>query len=167
MNTRSSSSNAIYRHEFTVPGSAVDQNGHVNNVAYVQWMQDVAVLHSDRSGGTRATQDAGATWVVRAHRIEYLKPGFAGDTVRVLTWVSDFRRARSLRRYRFVRTRDATLLASGETDWVFVDAETGRPRKIPVEVVRCFPLLPDDEEPRECQPREATCGDGSELKCRR
>ena len=54
INMTESNSSATYRHEFTVPESAVDQNGHVNNVVYVQWMQDVAVLHSDAVGGTRA-----------------------------------------------------------------------------------------------------------------
>jgi acyl-CoA thioester hydrolase len=59
--------------------------------------------------------------VVRSHRIDYLRPAFAGDRVRVLTWVADFRRAFSLRRYRFLKAADDTLLAKGETDWVFFD----------------------------------------------
>ena len=56
-------SSSIYRHAFTTTPDAVDQNGHVNNVIYVQWMQDVAILHSEATGGTQATQTAGATWV--------------------------------------------------------------------------------------------------------
>lgn len=138
---------AIYRHEFTVSPDAMDQNGHVNNVQYVQWMQDVAILHCDTSGGTEATQAANATWVARSHKIEYLKPAFEHEVVLALTWVVDFRRVRSLRRYRFLRKTDNILLAQGETDWVFVDAESGRPRKIPLEVSQCFQLLPEDEGP--------------------
>ena len=138
---------AVYRHEFTVSQDAMDQNGHVNNVIYVQWMQDVAILHCDATGGTEATQAAGATWVARSHQIEYLKPAFAHEAVLALTWVVDFRRVRSLRRYRFVRQNDNTVLARGETDWVFVDAKKGRPRKIPDSVSRLFPLVAEDEEP--------------------
>jgi len=37
---------AIYRSEFTVPQDAIDGNGHVSNVAYVQWMQDIDIAHS-------------------------------------------------------------------------------------------------------------------------
>lgn len=140
MNVAQSQSNAVYRHEFTIPDSAVDGNGHVNNVAYVQWMQDVAIRHSDVTGGSSATEAAGATWVVRSHQIDYLRPAFAGDRVAALTWVVDFRRVRSLRRYRFFRPSDNTLLAEGQTEWVFVDAQTGRPRTIPEEVARLFPL---------------------------
>ncbi len=139
---------AIYRHEFVIPESALDQNGHVNNVVYVQWMQDVAILHSEATGGTRAMYSTGAIWVVRSHNIEYLSPAFAGEQVTALTWVVDFRRARSLRRYRFIRKNDNVLLARGETEWVFVDTESGRPRMIPAEVKGAFPLVAKDEEPR-------------------
>jgi acyl-CoA thioester hydrolase len=105
----------VYRHGFTVPDNVVDQNGHVNNVAYVQWMQDVAVLHSDVVGGTEAMEGTGAIWVVRSHWVEYLSPAFAGDQIEAFTWVVNFRRVRSLRRYKFVRAMDNTLLAKGET----------------------------------------------------
>ena len=144
---KESKSNAIYRYEFNVPESAVDQNGHVNNVVYVQWMQDVAILHSKATGGTRAMHTARGTWVVRSHTIEYLSPAFAGAEVVALTWVVNFRRVRSIRRYKFFRKSDNTLLARGETEWVFVNTESGRPRMIPDEVMQLFPLVGKDEEP--------------------
>jgi acyl-CoA thioester hydrolase len=93
-------------------------------------MQDVAVMHYEAAGGNQAMEDAGATWVARSHHIEYLKPVYAGDDVIALTWVENLRRVRSLRRYQFLRQSDNVLLARGETDWVFVDIETGRPRMI-------------------------------------
>ena len=137
----------VYRHEFTVSSEAIDGNGHVNNVAYVQWMQDVAVRHSDASGCAQAARNAGATWVVRKHSVEYLRPAFEGDPITVMTWVTNFRRALSLRKYKFIRTSDNTILSKGETDWVFVDAVTGRPRIIPQEVKGAFTLVPQDREP--------------------
>jgi len=143
MNNSHSGATTIYRHSFTVPESVVDQNGHANNVAYVQWMQDVAVLHSEAAGCTRLTREAGATWVARSHKIQYLSPAFAGDRIEVRTWVVDFRRAMSLRRYRFVRASDEKLLARGETEWVFVDAASGRPRAIPESVAQAFELSAD------------------------
>ena len=89
----------IYRYEFTVPVEAEDQNGHVNNVEYLRWMQDAAMKHSETVGCTQATVSAGATWVVRTHKIEYFKPAYAGDRIVVETWVADFRRVQSLRKY--------------------------------------------------------------------
>ncbi|HUT83981.1 MAG TPA: thioesterase family protein [Thermodesulfobacteriota bacterium] len=137
----------IYRHKFTIREDVIDENGHVNNVVYVQWMQDIAVAHSNALGCTSMTRDVGATWVVRSHKVEYLSPAFAGEEVEALTWVVNFRKVRSLRRYKFVRIRDNTVLARGETDWVLVDAETGRPRIIPEDVRGAFQLLTEDQEP--------------------
>ena len=140
-------SESIYQYTLTVPQAAVDENRHVNNVAYVQWMQDAAVGHSDRQGCTAATKAIGATWVVRSHRIEYFLPAFVGDRIVVLTWVSNFRKVRSLRKYKFIRLEDNALLARAETDWVFVDAASGRPREIPKEIAEAFEIVPADQEP--------------------
>ena len=43
-----------YSKIITIPKSAIDENGHVNNVAYVQWMQDIAVEHYASIGGIQA-----------------------------------------------------------------------------------------------------------------
>ena len=136
----------IYQYKLTVPDDAVDMNGHVNNIEYIRWMQLAAVLHSDIQGCTKATIDIGATWVVRTHYIEYLRPAFAGENIIVLTWVSNFRRVQSLRRYRIIRIGDNAVLVEGETDWVFVDAKTGRLRSIPKDVILKFEVLPKDNE---------------------
>ena len=130
---------------FEIPYDVIDANGHVNNVAYVQCMQDIAIRHSDAVGGTRAMHEAGATWVARSHKIEYLAPAFAGDRVEIVTWVATIRRVKSLRRYRFVRTSDETLLARGETAWVFVNPTTGRPAAIPESVKDCFTIVQDPD----------------------
>jgi acyl-CoA thioester hydrolase len=137
----------IYTYEVTVPENAVDENGHVNNVVYIQWMQDVAVHHSEEAGCTQATRSTGATWVVRSHTVEYLRPAYIGDTLAVLTWVVNFRRVRSLRRYKFFRPKDNSVIARGETEWVFVDAKIGRPITIPEEVQNTFELVAEDKEP--------------------
>jgi acyl-CoA thioester hydrolase len=128
----------IYSKTFIIPANAIDENGHVNNVAYVQWMQDIAVEHYESIGGTRPMQLAGATWVVREHRIEYLLPAFAAEEIEIKTWVENIRRVRSLRKYEFIRKTDGKILVRGETDWVFVDLQTGAPRAIPDEVSKVF-----------------------------
>ena len=129
-----------------VPPTAIDGNGHVNNVVFVQWMQDVATRHFDSMGCAEAMRDARATWVVRLHTIEYLAPAFAGDRLQVSTWVVNFSRVRSLRRYQFARASDGKLLVRGETDWVLVNAATGRPCSIPESIQRAFVLVEEDQK---------------------
>ncbi len=126
-----------YSKTITVTKEFIDENGHVNNVTYVQWMQDIAVEHYSSIGGVEA-QGLDSTWVIREHRIEYLLPAFEGDEIEVRTWVENIRRVRSLRKYEFVRKSDGKILVEGETDWVFVDVKTGSPRAVPEEVVKVF-----------------------------
>src|SRR5512141_1431848 len=129
---------AVYSKAFIIPASSIDENGHVNNVAFVQWMQDIAVEHYESIGGIQPTQLIGATWVVREHRIQYLLPAFVDEEIEIRTWVENVRRVRSLRKYEFVRKSDGKMLVRGETDWVFVDIKTGAPRAIPEEVFKVF-----------------------------
>ncbi len=126
-----------YSKTITIPKNAIDENGHVNNVTYVQWMQDIAVEHYASLGGIDA-QGADSTWVVREHRIEYLLPAFEGEEIEARTWVENIRKVRSLRKYEFLRKSDGKILVKGETDWVFVDVKTGSPRAIPNEVSSVF-----------------------------
>jgi acyl-CoA thioester hydrolase len=137
--------NPIFSQRFTVPESAVDENGHVNNVMYVQWMQDIAHKHYDFIGGTAITLKLGDTWVIREHRIEYLLPAFSGDEIEVRTWVENIRRVRSLRKYQFFRTSDEKLLVRGETDWVYINGSTGKPSRIPSEILGVFQIIYDFE----------------------
>jgi acyl-CoA thioester hydrolase len=127
----------VYQKSLLIPKTAIDENGHVNNVAYVQWMQDIAVEHYASIGGIQA-QGPDATWVVRSHRIEYFLPAFAGEEIEIRTWVENIQRVRSLRKYEFVRISDGKTLVKGETDWVFVDVQSGRPLAIPQDVADVF-----------------------------
>ena len=136
-------SKRIYSRSFIIPAEVIDENGHVNNVAYVQWMQDIAVEHYSSIGGV-SIQGPGATWVVREHRIEYFIPTFAGEEIEIKTWVENVRRVRSLRMYEFVRKSDGKVLVKGETDWVFVDAKTGRPLPIPGTIAGVFGLSQEE-----------------------
>ncbi len=136
----------ILARTFDVPAEAIDGNGHVNNLEYVRWMQDVAVEHSAARGWPieRYLQTRTA-WVVRKHTIEYVRPAFAGDSITVFTWVSGYRQSSSQRRFLFWRASDQQILVRAETLWVFVDAGSGRPRPIPEELVADFEVAADDE----------------------
>ena len=103
---------------------------HVNNVEYVRWMQDVAKAHAEACGGAAAVRALGATWVVRSHHIEYLKPLLEGDQVIIRTWVERLDRASSIRCYELRLAASKTLAARGETKWVLIDLQSGRPRAV-------------------------------------
>ena len=139
----------IYSKRFEVPGDAIDGQGHVNNLAYVGWMQDVAIEHSAAVGWPMARyRDIGAGWVVRSHFVEYLRPAFAGDRLGVHTWVPEFSQRFTPRRYLFVREPATEVVVQAETRWVFIDLGTGRRRPLPAELLASFEAVPDEAEVR-------------------
>src|SRR5688500_19785967 len=77
----------IFSYSFIIPESVIDENGHVNNVAYVQWMQEVAIRHPESVTEYKPAENT--TWYAREHRIEYLLPAFPGEEIEVRTWRSE------------------------------------------------------------------------------
>lgn len=130
---------AIYRHDFTVPESAIDIQGHVNNQAYLGWMQDVAVAHSTaQNWPMQRYLKTGRVWVVRSHFIEYLRPAYQDDPLSIYTWVADIKESSSTRKYLFANAEHHTPIARAETLWVFVKLKSGRPCPIPGELRGAF-----------------------------
>jgi acyl-CoA thioester hydrolase len=139
----------IFSKRFPVPPEAIDMQGHVSNLAYVGWMQDVAIEHSAAAGWSMPRYlELGAGWVVRSHFIEYFRPAFADEIVSVHTWVPRFDQRSTPRRYLFLRDADRVELAGAETIWVFVDLKTGRRRPIPAELLAAFEAIPEEIEVR-------------------
>lgn len=135
---------AIFEHSHNVlPDEADPVIGHVNNLAYLKWMQSAALAHSAAQGWpTERYQELGAGWVVRTHEIEYLQPAFPNETIVVRTWVANLKKVTSLRRYRIVRAAadKEVLLARAATDWAFIHFASHQPRRIPPEVSSAFEI---------------------------
>jgi acyl-CoA thioester hydrolase len=134
----------VFRQQLVVSHGDFDQLGHASNVAYVRWLQDVAQAHSERVGlGYSDYQRLGAVFVVRRHEIDYLRSALAGDSVELETWVQSWSAATSVRRTRI--WRDGAELARAATTWAFVEAASGRPRRIPEPVRAAFAPRKDDD----------------------
>ena len=136
----------IFRYELTVPDEATDAFGHVNNQRYIAWMQDAATAHSAANGWPMERYLAiGSAWVVRSHFIEYLRPAFAGERIEIFTWAGSLVLREGARQYRFRRAADGQVLARAETKWVYVDLKSGRPRRVPEELLAAFEAVPEDD----------------------
>jgi len=136
---------------FKVRNYECDAYGHLNHANYLRYMEEAAFNASAEVGYSKARYESmGHLWLARETDIEYLQPLFYGDTVEIKTWVSDFRRVRSIRRYEFRRGDE--LIARASTDWVYLDAATMRPSAVPSEMVAAFA---GDEPVAPAEPREA------------
>ena len=124
------------RHVYYCPlrWADMDSLGHVNNVVYVDYLQearvDMLTVHAPTSGGEELAEGV----VVVRHEVEFLAPlVFRFEPVRIETWVTRIRAASFTMNYeildelpngeRRVYTRASTLL----TPYVFSHE---RPRRI-------------------------------------
>ena len=115
-----------FEHSFTVQPDEIDRQGHVNNVRYVQWIQDVAVAHWRHAATPEQLESV--AWVVLRHEIDYLRPAFENEAITASTWVGEMSGAKCAR-FTEIR-RGEQLLAQAKSIWVALDAKTLRPRRI-------------------------------------
>jgi acyl-CoA thioester hydrolase len=119
-----------FSHSFRVAPEDIDAQGHVNNVAYVKWIQTVAVAHW-LSVTTEETREK-YTWIVTRHEIDYKKQAFEGEEVTATTWVGEPTRI-SWERFTEI-TRGESLLVKARSVWCLIDRQTLKPTRITSEL---------------------------------
>ena len=115
-----------YSHSFRVSADEIDEQGHVNNVAFVRWIQDVAVAHWFHA--TTTEQQAKFIWVVLRHEIDYKKQAFENEEITANTWVGEWTAVTCQRFTEIFRGED--LLVKSRTIWCMLNRETSRPSRI-------------------------------------
>jgi len=131
---RSNGNGMRFSHSFRVENDDIDELGHVNNVAYLQWVQDIAVAHWNAAATDE--QKERFIWVVVRHEIDYKKPAFAGEEVTVETRVGEWT-AVTCERFTEVRRGD-TMLVMARTLWCMFDRQKNRPAKIGQDLIDRF-----------------------------
>ncbi len=129
----------MWRFEMPIEVSpdAIDEMGHANNVETVRWVERVGRAHLEAVGfPLDRLFETGGAFVARRHEIDYLKPTFLGDRLTVRTRVASMGGARSVREVAIYRGEEE--VARARTEWVFVDLESGRPRRVAPEIVAAF-----------------------------
>ena len=126
----------VFEMTFIAAPEHIDELGHVNNAVWVRWMEQVAVAHW-RSVADAEHQDA-YFWVVVRHEIDYLRAVLEGERITARTWVGDnLKGAKFDRHIEFVGA-DGKPRVRSRTDWAIIDKASGRPIRIPPEVVAPF-----------------------------
>ena len=123
--------------ELAVEDEAIDELDHVNNAAYLQYVERIARAHSVHLGLTTARfLELGGMFVVRRHEVLYHSPALAGDVLKLTTYVSEMSGSKCTRHVAIWRRGE--LLVSAATEWVWIDADTRRPKRLPAEIREAF-----------------------------
>jgi acyl-CoA thioester hydrolase len=125
-----------FSHCFRVSAEDIDEQGHVNNVAYLRWVQNVAVAHW-RDAASKE-QQAKFTWFVTRHEIDYKKPAFENEELTATTWVGAAKTA-TCERFTEI-TRGEVLLVQARSVWCLIDRETSKPVRLTSELKELFQM---------------------------
>jgi acyl-CoA thioester hydrolase len=126
----------VFEKAITAADEDIDELGHVNNAAFVRWIQDMATAHW-RAVAPQAHVDA-YVWVVIRHEIDYLRAVGPGESVTGRTWVGDAPKgARFDRHVEFVGA-DGKPRVRAKTTWAILERASGRPVRVPAEVAALF-----------------------------
>jgi len=126
----------IYEKHIIVNKSDLDTINHVNNVRYVQWVQDVAEEHWVSKAPTHILNTH--YWVMLSHHIEYKGQAFLNDTLNLVTYVVKSEGVKSIRMVEIYNKDSGKLLTSSETHWCFMSKENNKPARITEEIVLLF-----------------------------
>ncbi len=130
-----------YTYDFTAGPEHIDFNGHVNNMVWLQWVQDIATMHWEAIAPPEHQEKY--VWFVTRHEIDYRGNIQQGETVTARTFIPDPPQGA-----RFVRCVDFTnqagkTIVQVRSVWAMIDKATGRPMRITPEIAG--PFLPEQD----------------------
>ena len=120
-----------YQEEFKVQKSDIDRLDHVNNVIYLQWVNDISEKHWNILSNKEI--DNKYFWVAIRHEIDYINQAVLNDEITVYTWIGKTAGVRSVRNVHIYRRE--TLLAKAKTTWILVDRKTKKPTRIQQDIL--------------------------------
>ncbi|HKI88901.1 MAG TPA: thioesterase family protein [Draconibacterium sp.] len=124
----------------------IDFVGHVNNIIYIQWMENgrVKLLEAIGMPAHEIAHTEEIFPILTETNIQYKKPLFLNNTVTIECWVSRLNNASAIMEFRFYNEKNE-LCATGWQKGLFIDRNTLRPARLIEEQRLAFKkyLIPD------------------------
>ncbi|MFD2541724.1 acyl-CoA thioesterase [Lacinutrix gracilariae] len=114
----------------------LDELNHVNNVRYVQWVNDIAKLNWNTVATSSIKENY--FWVLISHHIDYKQAALLNDTVVIKTYVTKAQGVTSTRIVEMFNKNTSKLLAKSETNWCLISRKTQKPARITPEINSLF-----------------------------
>lgn len=126
----------IFEYQKIVQKQDLDSLQHVNNVVYVQWIQEASGKHW--SVLTKNYPGLPYFWVVYRHEIDYLGQAKLGDTLLIKTWVGKTLGVKSVRHVEIFKKDKVIVKAT--TTWILMSRESGKPAKIDEKIMKILSI---------------------------
>ena len=134
VNSKISEDKVYLKHSFKVEKNDIDTLNHVNNIAYLKWVQDISEMHWNTLASKEIKESC--IWVVLRHEIDYLNQAYDNDLISCYTWIEKNEGVRSIRIVHIYRNEK--LLAKSRTTWCLLDAKSLKPKRFTKEIMELF-----------------------------
>ncbi|MCF0264671.1 acyl-CoA thioesterase [Acinetobacter guillouiae] len=139
---------SVFDLKIKVKPEHIDVLGHVNNVVYVQWMQDVASAHIETLGvGLDQYLEMKHAMVAVEHHVQYRKAAMLDDDIILRTWLYEINALYSFRQYAFFNAKDRSLLFTGNTKWACIEIASGRPKRMSPTFIQAYQPIDPEMDP--------------------
>ncbi|MDC6364926.1 MULTISPECIES: thioesterase family protein [Flavobacteriaceae] len=125
-----------YTEVFDVVPTDLDELDHVNNIRYVEWIQEISKKHWFKVTTEEIRKEM--IWVVKKHTISYHKSAVLGDSIKINTYIKETKGPLSIRIVEIKNNKTEAVLVNACTEWCLLDAQTFRPKRVPESVQKLF-----------------------------
>ena len=126
----------VFEVSHSVISDDLDDLMHVNNVRYVQWVQDIAKAHWQAA--TTLLQQQENVWVLLNHHIDYKSAAKLNDEIYIKTYVTRSKGVTSTRIVEMYHKGSEKLIVKSETTWCLLDGKNKKPKRISPEIAAVF-----------------------------
>ncbi len=126
----------FFEKTLAVQDSDLDDLNHVNNVRYLQWIQDISKEHWELKAPDQIKKEV--VWVVMSHNIHYRGQARLGDIIRIRTFIAETRGAISVRAVEMRDDKTNALLVESKTEWCLLGGKQLKPMRISEEIRSLF-----------------------------
>ena len=125
-----------FEKEIIVAQHHIDELEHVNNVVYVQWVQDIAGEHWLSQVSEEIKQSV--LWVVKRHVIDYKAPCWLHEKLLIKTETPEKYHGPLWDRNIWIYKPGDQLAVEAVTTWCLLDRKSQRPIRITPEIHQVF-----------------------------
>ena len=130
--------------EHVALANEADGYGHINNSAYLKWLDQCVWSHCDEvQMGPEICREINRGFAAVRHEIDYIAAAYPDDTLAIANWVTiNDGKLRAERKFQIIRLADKKTLLRAHSYYVCTNLTTGRPAKVPKEFNSAFKVLP-------------------------
>ncbi|MEM9076608.1 MAG: acyl-ACP thioesterase domain-containing protein [Bacteroidota bacterium] len=126
----------FYEKTLTVQQQDLDELNHVNNIRYIDWVQQISKEHWEKVTSPQVRSEL--IWVVRKHEVNYFKSAVLDNVLILKTHIAENKGPISTRIVEILDNKTNALLVKASTDWCLLDASTFRPKRVPEHIATLF-----------------------------